>query len=73
MSWYQKTHWRILVSLGFGLVYGVIAAVAGWTDFTANWIAPFGTIFLRLLLLVAVPLVVASLVTGVASLSDLHK
>jgi Na+/H+-dicarboxylate symporter len=73
MSWYQKTHWRILVSLGFGLVYGVIAAVAGWTDFTANWIAPFGTIFLRLLLLVAVPLVVASLVTGVASLSDLDK
>lgn len=73
MSWYKQTHWRILVSLGFGLVYGVIAAVAGWTDFTANWIAPFGTIFLRLLLLVAVPLVVASLVTGVASLSDLNK
>jgi len=73
MNWYQQTHWRILVSLGFGLVYGVIAAVAGWTDFTANWIAPFGTIFLRLLLLVAVPLVVASLVTGVASLSDLNK
>lgn len=73
MSWYKQPHWRILVSLGFGLVYGVIAAVAGWTDFTANWIAPFGTIFLRLLLLVAVPLVVASLVTGVASLSDLNK
>ena len=73
MSWYQETHWRILVALGFGLVYGVIAAVAGWTDFTANWIAPFGTIFLRLLLLVAVPLVVASLVTGVASLSDINK
>ena len=73
MSWYQQTHWRILVSLGFGLIYGVIAAVTGWTEFTANWIAPFGTIFLRLLLLVAVPLVVASLVTGVASLSDLNK
>ena len=32
-----------------------------------------GTIFLRLLLLVAVPLVLASLITGIASLSDLNK
>lgn len=73
MLWYQKTHWRILIALGLGLGYGVLAAVAGWGDFTNNWIAPFGTIFLRLLLLIAVPLVIASLITGIASLADLQK
>lgn len=73
VPWYRQTHWRILIALGFGLVYGVIAALNGWGDFTANWIAPFGAIFLRLLLLIAVPLVLASLITGVASLSDLSK
>ena len=73
MPWYRQSHWRILIALGLGLVYGVVAAYAGWGAFTADWIAPFGTIFLRLLLLVAVPLVLASLVTGIASLSDLNK
>ncbi len=73
MSWYTQTHWRILAALGLGLIYGVVAALAGWGAFTADWIAPFGTIFLRLLLLVAVPLVAASLVSGVASLSSVQK
>ena len=73
MPWYRQSHWRILIALGLGLVYGVVAAYAGWGDFTADWIAPFGTIFLRLLLLVAVPLVLASLITGIASLADLNK
>ena len=73
MTWYRKPHWRILVALALGLVYGVVAAAAGWRDVTADWIAPFGAIFLRLLLLIAVPLVLASLITGIASLSDLKK
>ena len=39
----------------------------------ADWIAPFGTLFINALKLIAVPLVLASLITGVASLSDLRK
>jgi Na+/H+-dicarboxylate symporter len=73
MAWHRQTHWRILIALGLGIVYGVVAALAGWSGFTGDWIAPFGTIFLRLLLLIAVPLVLASLITGVASLADLQK
>ena len=71
--WYRQTHWRILIALLAGLVYGIVAALAGWARFTADWITPFGTIFLRLLLLIAVPLVLGSLITGVASLADLRK
>ena len=73
MPWYRKLHWQILIGLFTGLVYGVIAAANGWGEFTENWIAPFGAIFINSLQLIAVPLVLASLVTGVASLSDLKK
>lgn len=73
MPWYKKLHWRIIIGLVLGLIYGIIAAAAEWTEFTADWIAPLGTIFLNLLKLIAVPLIIASLITGVASLSDLKK
>lgn len=66
-------HIQIIVSLLLGLVYGVVAVQMGWVEFTQSWINPWGTIFVRLLKLIAVPLVLASLITGVASLSDLQK
>jgi proton glutamate symport protein len=66
-------HVQIMMALVLGLVYGVIAVQMGWVGFTENWINPWGTIFVKLLKLIAVPLVVASLITGVASLSDLRK
>ncbi len=73
LPWYKKLHWKIIIGLVLGLIYGVAAAALGWGTFTANWISPFGTIFINLLKLIAVPLILASLVTGVASLSDLKK
>ena len=73
MPWYKKLHWQIIIGLVLGLIYGIIAAAQGWNQFTADFIAPFGTVFLRLLQLIAVPLVLASLITGVASLSNLRK
>ena len=73
MPWYKQLHWQIIIGLVLGLIYGIIAAAQGWTQFTSDWIGPFGTIFLRLLQLIAVPLVLASLITGVASLSDVQK
>ncbi|HIA95176.1 MAG TPA: dicarboxylate/amino acid:cation symporter [Candidatus Marinimicrobia bacterium] len=66
-------HWQIIIGLVLGLLYGIVAANNGWGSFTSDWIAPFGTIFMSLLKLIAVPLVLSSLITGVASLSDLKK
>jgi Na+/H+-dicarboxylate symporter len=73
MAWYRKLHWQIILGLLLGLAFGVLAAVAGWGTFVSNWVAPFGTIFITALKLIAVPLVLASLITGVASLADLRK
>ena len=73
MPWYRKLHWQIILGLVLGLGYGLLAAANGWGRFTNDWISPFGTIFINGLQLIAVPLVLGSLVTGVASLSDLGK
>jgi Na+/H+-dicarboxylate symporter len=66
-------HWQIIIGMVLGVLFGIIAATNQWGQFTQDWIAPFGTIFVNLLKLIAVPLVLASLITGVASLSDLTK
>ena len=68
-----ELHWKIIIGLILGLLFGVTAASQGWGGFTNDWIAPFGKIFINLLKLIAVPLVLSSLITGVASLSDLKK
>ena len=66
-------HWQIIIGLCLGLVYGIVSVQNGYGEFTSDWISPFGTIFINLLKLIAMPLVLASLVTGVASLSDVKK
>ena len=66
-------HWQIIIGLILGLVYGIVSTQMGFSSFTTNWVSPFGTIFINLLKLIAMPLVLASLVTGVASLSDIKK
>tara|TARA_Y100001970_G_scaffold10679_1_gene12569 strand:+ start:1240 stop:2529 length:1290 start_codon:yes stop_codon:yes gene_type:complete len=66
-------HWKIIIGLILGLLYGILSSNLGLGDFTSDYIAPFGLIFINLLKLIAVPLVLSSLITGVASLSDLKK
>ena len=71
--WYRKLWVQIVLGLALGIVYGVTAAAFGWTDFTDDYISPFGDVFFNGLQLIAVPLVLASLIIGVASLSDMRK
>ncbi len=73
MKWYQKLHWKIIIGMILGLLWGVLSVGMGWQEFTLNWISPWGKIFINMLKLIAVPLVLTSLVVGVASLSDIKK
>ena len=66
-------HWQIIIGLLLGLFFGIFSASFGYGNLTTNWIAPFGIVFINLLKLIAMPLVLSSIVTGVASLSDLNK
>lgn len=63
-------HWKIIIGLVLGIIWALIASFAGWSSFTLNWIAPWGDIFINLLKLIAVPLVLFSIIQGIASLSD---
>ncbi len=67
-------HYRILLGLLLGVVWGLVSAVLHWSpDLTVDYIKPVGTIFVRMLKMIAVPLVFSSLIVGVASLSDVSK
>src|ERR1700755_858865 len=72
-------HTRILVGLLLGVVGGVtVNALRGDSDpgvewFVSNFTEPVGALFLRLLLMIVVPLVFASLGVGVAGIGDIRK
>ena len=65
-------HWQIIIGLLIGLGYSLIATLQGWVDFTNDWISPFGKIFINALKLIAVPLVLVSLIVGVASMNNIR-
>ncbi|MEZ7837122.1 MAG: dicarboxylate/amino acid:cation symporter [Flavobacteriales bacterium] len=66
-------HWQVIIGLLLGIVYAWMSIQFGWNEFTLNWIQPFGDIFINLLKLIAVPLVLFSIISGVASLGDMRK
>lgn len=66
-------HWKIIIGLLLGVVWAYFSSNFGWANFTKDWIAPFGTIFINLLKLIAIPLVLFSVITGIAGLSDIKK
>lgn len=56
-----------------GVFWGLLASSQGYIQFTTDWIKPFGTIFINLLKLVAVPLVIVTIIGGITSLSSTSK
>lgn len=67
-------HWKILIGMVLGILFGFIMnSVDGGKGFVSDWVKPFGTIFINLLKLIAVPLILASLIKGVSDLKDISK
>lgn len=63
-------HWKIIIGMALGIVWALLSSAWGWSAFTINWIDPFGAIFINLLKLIAVPLVLFSIIGGVANIGD---
>ena len=67
-------HWKILIGMTLGVLFGLVMSyVGGGSQFVGDYIKPFGTIFINLLKLIAIPLILASLIKGVSDLKDISK
>jgi Na+/H+-dicarboxylate symporter len=64
---------QIFIALFLGLILGIGAVLLGFNDFVLDWIKPWGEIFMRLLKMIAVPLIAVSLVKGISNLEDISR
>ena len=66
---------KILIGLVLGVVVGLVANLMAleWLQTALVWIEPIGTLFIKLITMIVIPLVVASLLVGTASLGDIRK
>jgi len=68
-----QLHTKILLGLLLGVVLGVLANRLAFSGFVISYVKPVGSVFIRLISMVVVPLVFASLLVGTASLDDIRK
>jgi len=66
-------HWKILIGMVFGLAFGYVMKNLEMKGIVVDWIKPFGTIFINLLKMIAVPLIIVSLIVGLSDLKDIAK
>ena len=67
-------HWKILIGMLLGVLFGLLMSFVESGDLIVrDYIKPFGTIFINLLKLIAIPLILASLIKGVSDLKDISK
>src|SRR5690606_16161453 len=65
---------KIFIGIIGGVLFALLLIQFDWgKGFIQDWIKPFGTIFINLLKLIAVPLILASLIKGVSDLKDISK
>ena len=66
-------HTQIVIGLLAGVIWALLSSYLGFSGFTVDYVLPFGDIFINLLKLIAVPLVLFSIITGVTGLSDVSS
>jgi len=69
-----ELHWKILIGMTLGILFGFLMTQISWgKEFVADWIQPWGAIFVNLLKLIAIPLIMASLIKGISDLKDISQ
>jgi len=69
----MQLYTRILLGMLCGVLAGLAAHHWGGSTWVLTYVKPFGTLFIRLISMIVVPLVFASLVVGTASLDDVRQ
>jgi len=64
---------KILVGMIAGIATGMLFISFGQGEVVQLWIKPWGNIFIRMLQLIAVPLVLVSLIKGVTGIEDIRR
>lgn len=62
--------WQILIGLILGIAVG---AIFYGNPSTTTYLQPIGTIFIRLIKMIVIPIVVSSIIVGVAGVGDIKK
>ncbi|MFV0549901.1 MAG: glutamate/aspartate:proton symporter GltP [Limnobaculum xujianqingii] len=66
--------WQILIALVLGIIVGSVMHGSESTDWlVVNFFKPAGDIFIRLIKMIVVPIVVSTLVVGIAGVGDAKK
>ncbi|HEY4555580.1 MAG TPA: dicarboxylate/amino acid:cation symporter [Lysobacter sp.] len=71
-------HWKMAIGFVAGLLLGLVAyytsgSDAAWVQWLTTWVTqPFGTLFLRLIFMLVIPLLFSALVIGVAEMGDVR-
>jgi Na+/H+-dicarboxylate symporter len=60
--WYHQLHYQILAAMILGILFGAIGG-----EGSTRWVGWMGTLFVRLLRMVIVPLILTSIVSGVTT------
>ncbi len=67
-------HWQILIGMAAGIILGLIfKTFPDGKSLISDWVKPWGTIFINVLKLIAIPLIVASLIKGIADLNNISQ
>lgn len=64
---------QIIIGIFIGVLLGILSLSWGFEQEVKHWVQPFGNIFMKLLKLIAMPLVLASLIVGVSSIRNIQK
>lgn len=68
-----QMHTKILLALVAGIAFGFAANRLEFAEFVTTYIRPVGTAFIKLISMVVVPLVFASLLVGTTGLKDIRS
>ncbi len=68
-----QIHWKIFFGLCLGFILGILSRIFGFQEIVLNYVSVIGTVFLRALRMIIVPLIVSSIISSVAGIGSAER